>query len=103
MSDGLSRKCVVNLINSFPSDPNVGDIEGVLTIAYDDTFTVKKYECEYIAYDTVEPTPNIIESVTNPEDASEKFKDAFKRMDRSMKFGLEGSLLRMGYFVKLED
>lgn len=100
MEDNLRRKCVVNLINSFPSDPEVGDIEGVLTIAYDDTFTVRKYECEYIAYDA---QGNIIEQVTDLDASSEKFSEAFHRMDRSMKFGLENSLLKMGYYVKLEE
>lgn len=100
MDDGLKRKCVVNLVNSFPSDPAVGDIEGVLTIAYDDKFTVRKYECEYIAYAA---DGSIIEQVDNPDNSSEKFSEAFHRMDRSMKFGLENSLFKMGYRVKLED
>lgn len=100
MDDGLKRKCVVNLINSFPSDPEVGDIEGVLTIAYDNTFTVKKYEFEFIAYDSKQ---NIIESVKSLDDASDKFKEAFVKMDRNIRFGLEKSLLKMGYFVDLEE
>ena len=97
----LRRKCVVDLINSYPSSSEVADIEGCLYINYDGDFIVRKFDYEYYALDK---QGNEIEKYLTLEEAKESpYYDGYVKMDEAMKKGLYPSLERMGYPVDLYE